>query len=170
MLKIYDNILTKQECDHIESLFLDEGFPWYYQRKTYKDDTLDVDMSYLGHCFITSGEVTSTNSSIAVELLKIFVERTGLKFAEILRIQANYTTIQPNKVVTPKHIDSEIDHYVLIYYVNDSDGDTILYGDKIESVSPQRNRFILFDGDTFHSATSPQVSDKRIVINYNLKK
>ena len=86
---------------------------------------------------------------------------------------------------------------IIIYYVNDSDGDTILYENMLDldddsqwikhkddsrefyktpasrllvekkRVTPKQGRVLVFDGLYFHTAMQPQISDKRIIINCN---
>lgn len=86
--------------------------------------------------------------------------------------------------VHQQHIDNANHHTVLLYYINDSDGDTILYkeranpmtylaGDYPESfnidirVTPKKGRAVIFDGLQFHSVSSPKETLKRQIININ---
>ena len=70
------------------------------------------------------------------------------------------------------HIDSNDEHQTIIYYVTDSDGDTLLFEDDkktiVKRISPKKGRFLFFDGDIWHASTNPVKSMKRIVININL--
>ena len=65
--------------------------------------------------------------------------------------------------------DLDYPHTSLIYYVNDSDGDTVFFdGDKIvESVTPKKGRCVIFDGLIPHGAGIPS-KGPRCIINYNL--
>ena len=69
------------------------------------------------------------------------------------------------------HIDMKEKHKVILFYLNDSDGDTYFY-DKdhniIDSVTPKENRAVLFDGSILHSSSKPVEFAKRIVLNINL--
>ena len=73
------------------------------------------------------------------------------------------------------HIDTDDKHFVMLYYVCDSDGDTIIYNEKVESkeytvkksVTPKQGRVVLFDGGLYHTAEQP-TKDTRCVVNYNL--
>ena len=78
-------------------------------------------------------------------------------------------------VDTP-HIDIKENHFVMLYYVCDSDGDTIIYNEQIESetytvqrrVTPKQGRVVLFDGSYYHTAEQP-LNNIRCVVNYNLR-
>ena len=68
----------------------------------------------------------------------------------------------------------------VVYYVNNSDGETIIYNEKEylnniddytvkERISFKKGRIVFFRGDLFHSSSIPSKKySKRIVINYNL--
>ena len=66
-------------------------------------------------------------------------------------------------------------HLVVLYYVNTSDGDTIIYNQKEETkeytikqkVTPKQGRVVVFDGRFYHTAEQPS-NDIRCVINFNL--
>lgn len=70
------------------------------------------------------------------------------------------------------HVDTFDRHTVFLFYVNDSDGDTIIFGrDKnnnpLMSVTPKKNRAVIFDGSFYHCSSTP-TKEKRAVINFNL--
>ena len=80
------------------------------------------------------------------------------------------------RTVDTPHIDLEEDHFVMLYYVCDSDGDTIIYNEKVKSenytiqqrITPKQGRVVLFDGACYHTAEQP-LNNMRCVVNYNLK-
>lgn len=80
------------------------------------------------------------------------------------------------------HLDLPEDHYACVYYVNDSDGDTIVYeqtrhntecgSQNVEltehkRVTPKKGRVVIFDGARFHCSTQPKNS-YRCIINFDL--
>ena len=82
-----------------------------------------------------------------------------------------------NYDVDTPHIDlSTIDHFVMLYYVCDSDGDTIIYNERVPSdqytikkrVSPKQGRVVLFDGGLYHTAEQP-LNNNRCIVNYDLE-
>ena len=86
-------------------------------------------------------------------------------------------------VDTP-HLDRTTPHTVFLYYVNDSDGDTIIYDYKskdendipfyedinvLEKVTPKQGRVVIFDGLLWHTAEQPR-KNKRCILNFNVNK
>ena len=77
----------------------------------------------------------------------------------------------------PPHIDAKFEHWVLIYYINNSDGDTIIFKEQYNSnvitsnftidqkISPKQGRLIFFPGHKFHSANFPTKSSTRLILN-----
>ena len=80
------------------------------------------------------------------------------------------------------HLDLPEDHYACVYYVNDSDGDTIVYeqtrhntecgSQNVEltehkRVTPKKGRVVIFDGARFHCSSQPRNS-YRCIINFDL--
>ena len=71
-------------------------------------------------------------------------------------------------------------HYAGILYMNDSDGDTVIFKETEEqldgnyepiySLSPKKNRLLLFDGSYYHTGHSPSNHNNRILLNFNYRK
>ena len=75
------------------------------------------------------------------------------------------------------------EHLVVLYYVNDSDGDTVIYKQKynqkenkipymkdmeeLKRITPKQGRVIMFNGDNFHTAQQP-IKNVRCIVNYNI--
>ena len=81
------------------------------------------------------------------------------------------------------HVDMNIPHLVCLYYVNDSQGDTVIYNEMVDDVlvtevntyqytelqriTPKKGRVAIFSGTRFHSSGKP-VSGKRCILNFDL--
>jgi ectoine hydroxylase-related dioxygenase (phytanoyl-CoA dioxygenase family) len=76
------------------------------------------------------------------------------------------------------HIDLQydngdpVDHKVLLYYINDSDGPTYFFNEACElqdTVYPKPGRAIIFDGSNIHAASNPVKHPFRMVINIDFQ-
>lgn len=93
----------------------------------------------------------------------------NLSVENVFRCRARLTLNKEKSNVEDKHIDYSFPHLVLLYYVNTTDGDTVLYqgNEVIERVAPKRRRCVLFDGSIYHASSSSTLSP-RIVLNTNI--
>jgi len=118
--------------------------------------------------------IEKTCSHINFNLEKISRCIAGIQGVQVIRKQ--------NKVCYI-HINQKTPHLVLLYYVNDADGETILYDKNINDIEddnlmylderyefnvvnkimPKRGRILLFDGRTYHSASSPTTGMRCII-------
>ena len=114
-------------------------------------------------------------------LSKISVDLFRMK----LNINFAYSEF-PKNAITGPHIDfiQDIDGMgslsTAVYYVNDSDGDTIIFDGKYnkdteytdlkikQRISPKKGRIVMFDSEYIHAASLPS-SGKRIVLNINYR-
>ena len=187
MYKVYDNILPKNIVNNVENILTSNNFPWFLSSKTvYRPDSFDEskinqninfkDRCSFKHSF-TLGEPPNKFSmyyELAHNLLNNIVNIIGNKNYFLLRARANYTyPLASNEAKVPllPHTDRQYNHIVILYYVIDSDGDTIFLDNSnniINRISPVKGRFIVFNGNITHSNYFPEFHDKRIVINYNV--
>ena len=84
----------------------------------------------------------------------------------------------PYQYNTP-HRDFEQEHFVACYYVNSSDGDTVVFHEKdaplpegqkyhtLKKSTPLQGKVLLFNGWHFHASSCPKVYNKRIVLTMN---
>lgn len=181
-----DNFLDKDKVWDVERLMLGKNFPWYYSDRIVDADYYEkfnvTNVSkyngfQFGHVFYSAGKPESDYYELALTIFHTFCQKNGVDYRAILRAKANLTTQDSAATGIMPHVDHPFDHNVFLYYVNDSDGDTILYKDKfvvggdaveIEEdcrISPVAGRAILFDGRSYHSPDIPQKSRSRVVIN-----
>lgn len=68
------------------------------------------------------------------------------------------------------HTDMSYPHYVVLYYVNDADGDTVFFDNNnniITNVTPKKGRVVFFNGSVLHSGGVPK-SGPRCVVNFDI--
>jgi len=182
---VIDNIIDPDYQEQIKSILLGEinykdyEFPWYYTKDVTKSDSQDSQKRpAFTHGYVKlSGIVISEFHDIFLNLIKVCCHRLQMTTVDVIQgrsfLQLPLTT-KKGKVDTP-HIDTDDKHFVMLYYVVDSDGDTIIYNEKVESeeytikksVTPKQGRVVLFDGGLYHTAEQP-TKDTRCVVNYNL--
>ena len=182
---VIDDVIDPDYQEQIRSILLGEvnygdyEFPWYYTKDITKSDLPNSQKRpAFSHLYVKSyGQVVSEFHDIFLDLITVCCHR--LEMTEVNVIQGNSflqlpLTTKRGKVDTP-HIDTNEKNFVMLYYVCDSDGDTIIYNEKVESekytvkesVTPKQGRVVLFDGGLFHTAEQP-VSNTRCIVNYNL--
>jgi hypothetical protein len=191
-IKIIDNLLPLGYANQIEEDLLRVAFPWYYV----KDVTNDKygNNSGLVHLAFDFGTPPSEWYPFIRPMVYSIEQAEGCVIQELLRIRIGFLTkIVPDvdyKYNTP-HVDFLVPHHTACYYVNDSDGDTVLFDNFLSDVgdvcneetlntygktadfnvvkrcAPRKNSAFIFDGHRFHSSTNPQHHDRRLVITVN---
>lgn len=105
-------------------------------------------------------------------------------YKTIIRCKANLLLPVPNNTKDNynfPHVDHGYTRNYLnvIYYLNDSDGDTFIFNECNEDrgaiiptdltikqrVTPEKNSAVIFPGNQYHASSNPIKSSKRIVIN-----
>lgn len=173
----------------IETRLVNHGM-WVYNKHT--SDVDDMSMDHNDNNIKETHQFTNTFfsmdtgpehnlfSDIAQPLLWMLEKETGLLVTQIIRIKANLLNsapgIEENHYHIP-HIDFGGKGCVsMVYYVNDSDGDTRIF-DKysadgckdltmIHSNTPKQGNAILFESDRFHSSSNPIRNNVRCIINF----
>lgn len=173
---LLDKFIPKGLQDDIEKVVAGPDFPWYYRPSTLyvgkereKDSPRDF---HFVHNFYDADEPNSMYYE-TVRPIMYFVEHNfGFEIKNVLRIKANLLT---NSVLTDTEMEQQIhfDHhsdkfYSLVYYVIDSDGDTVIYDpEKGEvRVPPVKGNCVIFPSTIKHRATSPVLNKRRIIINF----
>jgi hypothetical protein len=169
-MQIIDNFMRDEWPKHIHNLLDGHEFPWYlYKQTSYDEDGYQQ----MVHTFYRDNTIAS-NHFLALQPLIYELERqTSYQVKRTDRIKANLlfnrsiTEEQKQKVI---HSDMEVPNYVsLIYYVKDSDGDTVFYDDdkktELMRVKPKANRVVIFDSRIWHTGELPVENQSRIVIS-----
>lgn len=168
-IQIIDNLLPKQYQDHIEETLTNSFFPLYFNKKTLPDNNKEeYDVPQFTHTFYKLNDPNNTSQWWPeIKPLFYFLEdKTGLKTLEIVRVKANFLLKNSVNIPNPLHPDvSDPEYFSLLYYVNESDGDTYFYKDYSKSVSPKKGRAVFFRSNILHAGSNPVQSDYRIVIN-----
>lgn len=184
-MKVLDDCIPTAYQNSLEAFFLSDKFAWYYANNTvnnYSEGLIpDVKDSWqLCHILATPAGVNSEHFGFVLPLLYNITENAGFVLDEVLRAKANlvFSDSTNTALHKPPHtdIDQNAKYYTAIYYVNDSDGDTIFFSantpinnvfKQTSKVSPKKGRAVLFDGHTYHAGQLPTLHKNRCVINFN---
>ena len=165
--------------------YQDSQFPWFYTEDvTGAGDDDSQHRAAFGHQYVdyedkSPGHVVSQFNELFTPLLK----KVGitLKLYNINVLQGRsflqFPILKKKGEPDTPHIDiHDRFHIVALYYVLDSDGDTIIYNERKESkeytikqkVSPKQGRIVIFDGGLYHTAEQP-LNNTRCIVNYNIE-
>lgn len=182
-----DNFISREHADFIENKIFSRNFTWNYSKRTsakgietvFSDDKT-VDCFQLVHMFYSNGEVISDFHNIAKDLFTSFINKNNIEFRAFIRGKCNLVT-RPDSINVPQvkpdiymvpHVDFKFEHNVFLYYVNNTEGDTVFFGKEgqnkfieTDRLSPQKGRAAVFDGKIFHAPGYPYTSNERCVIN-----
>ena len=193
---VFDNIIDVQYQENIKNILMGDQiyngheFSWYFTDDVTLDSTIQTRQKRpaLVHNyykkFITNrgnhiGQPVSQFHQLFVELITQSCYKLNLNQVNVIQGRSFLQfplNLKSYDVDTP-HIDlSTIDHFVMLYYVCDSDGDTIIYNEKDmsdqytikEKVTPKQGRVVLFDGGLYHTAEQP-LNNNRCIVNYDLE-
>ena len=191
---VFDDIIDADLQEDINNLLLKEydygvePFPWYYL----EDMTLGFDnpdsqkRPGFAHQYVvyqgkdkSTGKQASQFHDVFLPLLKNACMKMGVMDVNVLQGRSFLQVplnLKNNDVDTP-HIDiiDRGNFFVVLYYVCDSDGDTIIYNETKVSdqytikqrVTPKQGRVVIFDGSLYHTAEQP-LNNTRCIVNYNL--
>ena len=189
---IIDDFLPKNKFEVLSEFVLSDRFPWFYTSHVslppWEDYSiqdpmaretdgwyhlLHVENEYTGYYMkdfmVFFEELTTQFGYTQKDLIRA---RLGLKQPKVDHKDENYNL---------PHVDYYYPHDTIIYYLNDADGDTRMFKEYAENdvehkkftvdtrISPISNRLVLFNGLQYHTASNPINTNRRIILNLNLK-
>jgi hypothetical protein len=183
-MKVVDSFLPKAYEDALEDMFFSPFFSWYYNSNTvnYHDFKLEttINSPQFTHIFFKDGVPCSEHiPSISVLLHHIMLTQ-NIRTDNLARIKANLN-FAVLKAKTDSHYGvhtdmgdvSKGDFMTFIYYVNDCDGDTIMFDPKSKKetnrISPKKGRLVYFDSTVPHAGQPPKDSFVRCILNINVQ-
>jgi hypothetical protein len=185
---IIDDILPQEIADDIENLLLNEVNWKFISDITYAGANQNTpamshvfaNIEWPGYnCALLSRVqpiIDYGTKSINYEFCTLLKARSFLQ----LPLHENYSNVQLDTL----HVDQPFPHLVLLYYVIDAEGETIIVNKTIEEkhtmesfnandyeeigrIKPKKNRLVVFDGRYYHTAEQPRAG-LRCIINFNL--
>lgn len=186
---IIKNAVPIEFQETLKEVFFEHNFPWFFNESSNKRSIYNAaensKMPQFTHVFFADNKINSVFYDQIIPILNYFTDTTKLKIKSIFRIKANLLTkmeLSKDQHTSCYHRDlgpydlkdiSQNEHLKnwisFIYYVYDSDGDTLIF-DKdlniVESIEPKQGTIGWFKSTEIHTATPPKDHSKRIVINF----
>lgn len=183
---VLDDVIPKNYQDYIEDFLLNnKNMGWNLVRNlsTTKDSKELGSVGFSIQC-ISDGEDHGMLAFVLKGLCYAVADKFNHRFSQIFIARAFLQT--PNglpPVEKSFHVDHPRPHFVLLYYVNDSEGPTIITkqrypfshnnvtglkkAETLMEIEPKKGRAVLFNGNHFHDSSVPS-KNLRCVINFNL--
>ena len=182
---IDNDFLTEQEKQHAQSLLFSNDIFWSLNKETAVQDyslfsavTDQKTEEHFQFCHWLKHKQHNQSPYYDYFYNNIFlkfINKHNIEHSNVFRAKLNFVTSLQKDVYQSPHVDVKIPHKVFLYYINDSDGDTIFFNEKYngvkqeltvnQAIAPEMGKGILFDGLTYHSPTAPKNSLFRAVLN-----
>jgi hypothetical protein len=191
---VFDNIISKTYLKQLVDNIFD--YNWKFASNlTYGNVEQSVNAQDFEHGFNAS--LTKEQRYFILPLILKICDLSNIEISnknQISRITPRLQTmISSNNEINDIHTDKEQNHYVIIFYPHNIDGDTILYnqttldlsdskfnkmnvGEKKEAtknftilkkITPKENQVVVFDGNRYHASSSP-TKGPRCIINIHI--
>jgi len=184
MIKLIENIDTVI-ADNVKTILESYDFPWFLQKGTteYGKDTSKVDDNVILNPQFCHNFYKDYQNSALINLVMPILSNVDVGVAKkLIRVKANLnhnitgyrkSNYQPihTDYITDKNEQVETNYMSLLYYVNDSDGETRFFdkGNVIYSNSPKKGTAVLFNSNIEHAGGNPIDTTYRMVVNFIYK-
>jgi hypothetical protein len=174
-MKKLTNFAPIDLVNQLEQVLSSHQFPWFWRPSTvygvnennyFSDDFQFIHMAYY------ENQPQSDLFVYVRPLLFEFEKATGLTIKNVFKIKANLLPKQElDDIEASVHTDldkSDKNYISIVYYVIDSDGDTVIYDDNGNvalQASPVKGSAVYFPSHMKHRGTPPSLNKRRIVLN-----
>lgn len=177
------NVVDHEYQRSIYNLVTDINFPWHFLEDTTMERSNDPKYSTPGFVNMVYHDSREVNPHFDFfkPLLEQTLEKTGFTLNKLYRMRLGFLMntkymlpSMPYKHNTP-HRDYDQEHYTAVYYVNQSDGDTVIFHEiepsekyrPMHKSTPDQGKVLLFNGWHYHASSCPKMFTKRIALTMN---
>lgn len=177
------SVIDTEYQEQIYNLLTDVKFPWHFlDDATFEkfNDPVRTTPGFVNLIYHPNNE-SNPYLEFFKPLLDQTLEKAGYKLQNLLRIRAGF--LLNTKYLMPHtpykhnnpHRDYEQEHFTAVYYVNDTDGDTVIFREiepsekyyPLHKSTPQQGKVVFFNGWHYHASSCPKMFTKRIAITMN---
>ena len=146
---------------------------YYWNENQVDSDNIEMSQySGFTHMLYKDGKINSDYYAFFYPLIEYIADKEQIKIKALHRLQINMLlniNVSEEEIKNSIHRDMEDPKYkTIIYYINDSDGDTVIYDEYfkiVDSIKPLLGNYVIFNSNSLHSATIPKHTKKRMVVN-----
>ena len=167
---LIENLVSNELKLKLQEIICSPIFDWNWYEAS--SDPSKDSIFQLGHLVYLKDYSSQYYNDIS-KVLGYFEQRTGIKIKNLLRAKVNMLTyrgeVNDRSTIHQDYFSGNPNHISMVYYVNDSDGDTLIYdmNDEVyERASPKAGNAVWFKSELYHHATVPRLHSNRIVINF----
>jgi hypothetical protein len=183
---VIDNFLDRSYFLYIKNHIESPYFEWFFQKDITNTGSDKPSLYSYGFNHFAVDQRAHRDTTLSYILSGFYGKLVDtVQHPIIERCRVDMVTHSPENYVHPVHIDFEIPHIASVFYITDSDAETIIYDKKcdtieevnklnsedltiLKKVQPRENRLIFFDGRYVHTGSSPAKYRNRIIINTDL--
>lgn len=179
---IIDDVIPELHADYLSKYYTSHEVDWFFQKDItfHKTDDKFIDANHnagFANLIFSLGHVSSPLYHTIAPIMYAALDTLKLEPLRVLKARAflQLPVADQQNEVNNAHRDVDINHIVILYYLTDADGETIIYNETEESdeytvkerVAPKKGRCVIFDGKHYHSSSKP-TNGIRVTININV--
>lgn len=186
------NAIPKTYQDQVEQELGSSRMQWSFSDEIARSASRFKDnhpgFGHMAYLADENDPVISPMSSLLLPILFVFCDKAGIEYNALLRIRVGlFTRTTSDAKHHNPHVDYGDPHRTAVYYVNDADGDTVIFDQTFDDVSvedsgrhanenrftirraisPRKGTMICFDGRHYHASSYPTKASKRIAVTFN---
>lgn len=196
-VSVNENVTPNFLFKKLQEQVLHMDFAWYYVEQTtygnfeHEETENKLYQHSMFHSVIVDGQYNSPVAPLVDLCIASIFEKNGIPFNnKILRARFVTQIVSPTSITHKPHVDTIETKYTGFLYMNDSDGDSVVYDQTYdvfsgldsfqyykhlsesgftvrETITPKANKAVLFESPIYHSSSSPSKTSRRIVLNFS---
>ena len=196
---VVDDFFPKLQQKMLEAATLERDIPWMYEHtpeygnpkmghefRKNDENIVFLNFGLFRHAIIRNKKIISPFYQSHLSNLKSVIEKKfNVEIESFERVFFNFST--PTGTKTLKYGVPHVDEYttntkIIIYYINDTDGDTVIFDEYYNNginpekktisqrITPKKSRAVMFDSNRYHATSWPSENTRRIInINFHVK-
>ena len=127
MIHIFDELIDKDYQEQIKEILFSNTYPWFFIEDITNSDGSKQKRSAFTHLLVKERNQNSEYHNLFIKMIQYCCFQIGITNVNVLegRSFLQLPLNLKDRMVDTPHIDSIEKHFVMLYYVCDSDGDTV---------------------------------------------